>query len=147
MVNFNDSTTITRSKNDINKFTIIEHDYYVQDSIEKYYSQKFAASGTTPQVLPVLKARIIRLHIMLKEHIKEFWGETKNGKDEPDKKEREKRIEQIKVVFESKAAKATEYLEVYDTLRQFLYEFGITAILESKNDSSDPFLEDEEKHV
>ena len=146
MVNFNNETTITRSKNDINKFTIIEHDYYVQDSIEKYYSQKFAANGTTPQVLPVLKARIIRLHIMLKEHIKEFWGDEKNG-NESDQKKLKKRIEQIKIVFESKAAKATEYLEVYDTLRQFLYQFGFTACLETKKNSTDPFGEDEEKHV
>ncbi len=142
MVDFNSEVIQTRSRNDVTKLALIEHNYYVQDAIEKYHKQIF--SGTKSVVEADLKARIIRLYVMLQQSLKEFWGDKNNNKK--GETDSEERLGKIKVILESKTAKTAEYLELYDYLCEFLYENDVTKFIDRRShDSSDPFEEDQQK--
>jgi len=143
MVNFNNDITYTKPSNDVNKMIIIESNHYVLDAIEKYHAERF--QGQQPTILPVLKARIIRLFEAIKQEFLDHAG-----------KEDKEKVKQILNADDDfnytidvwKNRDEKEFLKLHNILSKFLHEKRITEVVNPRDyDAMDPIEEDEAKEI
>jgi hypothetical protein len=78
-MDFNNESTISLDKQDINVITLIESHYYIIQALEEYFKQSY--NNMEPVSRMALMSRIDTLYYLLRPALKIFWKQKKGEED------------------------------------------------------------------